>query len=138
MLTLLVALALFRIYGTNTHHANRNSIVWSERGRNLIPPAATDITLQQDFLDHRATYTISEKDLNAFLNERFAREGEVLDSYSERQSPSPGKLGTAIGPFGWVITPDTVTYDYSTSNGAVSSFYHDPTTGLTYQESAYW
>ncbi len=78
------ALILFRIYGTETHHASRNSIWWSERGRNLIPPAATDITLQQDFLDHYASYTISEKDLNAFLNERFARDGEMIDSFSER------------------------------------------------------
>ena len=78
----LFALTLFRIYGTETHHASRNSIWWSERGRNLIPPAATDITLQQDFLDHYATYTISEKDLNAFLNERFGRNLPGLASES--------------------------------------------------------
>ncbi len=36
------ALGLFWIYGTDTHHGSRNSIWWSERGRNLIPPDATD------------------------------------------------------------------------------------------------
>ena len=85
---MVLALILFRIYGTETHHASRNSIWWPERGRNLIPPAATDITLQRDLLDHYATYTISEKDLNAFLNERFARDGKMIDSLSESSRPT--------------------------------------------------
>ena len=90
----LFALTLFWIYGTETHHASRNSIWWSERGRNLIPPAATDITLQQDLLDHYATYTISEKDLNAFLNERasLAMERCLTPLVREAARP-PLKLG---------------------------------------------
>ena len=132
-----VALILFRIYGTETHHASRNSIWWPERGRNLIPPAATDITLQRDLLDHYATYTISEKDLNAFLNERFARDGEMIDSFSERSRPAPRQIGNAIGRLGWVVTEETVVYSYTASNGGGHTYYHDPTTGRTYQSSAY-
>jgi hypothetical protein len=132
------ALTLFWIYGTETHHASRNSIWWSERGRNLIPPAATDITLQQDFLDHYATYTISEKDLNAFLNERFARDGEMIDSFSDRSRAAPREIGKAIGRLGWVVTEETVEYSYSASNGGGHTYYHDPTTGSTYQNSVYW
>ena len=132
------ALTLFWIYGTDTQHANRNSIWWSERGRNLIPPAATDITLRQDFLDHYASYRISEADLNDFLNKRFARPGEALDSFSERSPANPEDIGKAIGPLGWVVTDDTVEYTYSASNGGAHHFYHDSKTGLTYQDSAYW
>ena len=132
------ALTLFWIYGTDTHHTNRDSIWWSERGRNLIPPAATDITLRQDFLDHYATYRILEADLNAFLNKRFARPGELLDSFSERSPASPEKIGKPINPLGWVVTEDTVEYSYSASNGGGHHFYHDSKTGLTYQDSAYW
>ena len=134
----LFALTLFRIYGGETHHKSRNSIWWTERGRNLIPPTATDITLQCDFLDHYAIYTVSEKDLNAFLDERFARNGEVLDSFAERGRPSPRKIGKPIGRLGWVVTEATVEYSYSASNGGVHEYYHDPTTGRTYQSSAYW
>lgn len=134
----LVVLALFWIYGFDTHHATRESIWWAERGRSLIPPAATDITLQQDFLDHRAVYTVSQADLNAFLDERFAWDGEVLDSFSERVPLGPERAGEAIGTLGWIATPHAVTYTYCTSNGAASDFYHDPITGLTYQVSAYW
>ena len=86
-------LALFWIYGTDTHHASRNSIWWTERGRNLIPPEATDITLRQDLLDHYATYKISESDLNKFLNQKFADEGETLDSFSERSPTTPSDFG---------------------------------------------
>lgn len=134
----LFALTLFWIYGTDTHHANRKSIWWSERGRNLIPPAATDITLRQDFLDHYATYRISEVDLNDFLNKRFAVPGKALDSFSERTPANPENIGKAIGPLGWVVTEDTVEYTYSASNGGAHDFYHDSKTGLTYQDSAYW
>ena len=138
VLMIVFALTLFRIYGSDTHHKNRNSIWWSERGRNLIPPAATDITLRQDFLDHDAIYTISEKDLNAFLDKRFARPGRALDSFSERSPANPKHIGKAIGPLGWVVTEDTVEYTYSASNGGAHHFYHDTKTGLTYQDSAYW
>ena len=137
-LLMVFALPLFWIYGTDTHHANRNSIWWSQRGRNLIPPAATDITLRQDFLDHYAIYTISEKELNAFLDKRFARPGQALDSFSERSPVNPGSIGKAIGPLGWVVTKDTVEYSYSASNGGGHHYYHDTNTGLTYQASAYW
>lgn len=130
--------ALFWIYGTDTHHANRNSIWWTERGRNLIPPEATDITLRQDLLDHYATYKISESDLNKFLNQKFASDGEVLDSFSERLPTAPSDVGKKIEPFGWTLTKDTVCYCYTASNGGSHYYYHDANTGLTYQSSAYW
>ena len=138
-LLMVFALTLFWIYGTDTHHANRNSIWWTERGRNLIPPAATDITLRQDVLDHYATYRISEAELNDFLNKRFADNGKIFDSFSDdRSRPNPKRIGKEVGPLGWVVTEDTVEYSYAASNGGMHYYYHDPNTGLTYQDSAYW
>lgn len=132
------ALLLFWIYGTDTHHSSRSTIWWTERGRNLIPPAATDITLRQDMLDHYVVYTIRESDLNDFLNTRFAREGEVLDSYAERSPVKADRVGVTVGPLDWVFTEDTVTYSYAASNGGTHDYYHDTKTGRTYQKSAYW
>jgi hypothetical protein len=132
------ALTLFWIYGVDSHHKSRNSIWWPERGRNLIPPAATDITLRRDLLDHYASYTLSEKNLNEFLDKHFARPGKALDSFSERSPAKPKSIGNAIGPLGWVVTKDTVVYSYTASNGGSHTYYHDPTTGRTYQSSAYW
>ena len=137
-LTMVFALTLFRIYGVDTHHSSRGSIWWPERGRNLIPPTATDITLRRDLLDHYATYTVSEKDLNAFLDERFARNGETIDSFSDRRRIDSTQIGNAIGRLGWVVTEETVVYSYTASNGGLHTYYHDPTTGRTYQSSAYW
>lgn len=137
-LVMVLALTLFRIYGVESHHKNRAGIWWPERGRNLIPPTATDITLQRDLLDHYATYTVSEKALNAFLDERFARGGERLDSFAERARAAPEDIGKTIGRLGWRVAEGTVVYGFAASNGGVSSYYHDPATGRTYQSSAYW
>ena len=137
-LTMVFALTLFRIYGVDTHHASRSSIWWPERGRNLIPPTATDITLRRDLLDHYATYTVSEKDLNVFLDERFASNGDELDSFSTRSPIDPTDIGHAIGRLGWVATEATVKYHFNASNGGGHTYYHDPNTGRTYQDSAYW
>ena len=137
-LVMVCGLMLFRIYGTDTHHENWESIWWTARGRSLIPPTATDITLRQDFLDHYALYTISEKNLNAFLDSHFARPGKKLDSFSERSPAKPDTVGDRIGPLGWKVTEDTVSYTYAASNGGIHNYYHDTKTGLTYQTSAYW
>lgn len=126
------------IYGTTTRHADRDSIWMSDRGRSLIPPTAQEIQLQRDLLDHRALYRITEAELNAFLDRRFARDGESLDSHAERYVYNSKSVGEEIGTLGWTVTAGSVSYSYFTPNGAASHFYHDPKTGLTYQESAYW
>jgi len=135
---LVIGLVLLWIYGTNTHHSSRNTIWWTERGRSLIPPTATEITLQQDFLDHFVTYRITEAELNQFLNTRFAEPGEVKDSYKERSPVRPEKVGQPVGRLGWIVTEDTVEYFGYLGNGTSHFFYHDTKTGMTYQESAYW
>lgn len=137
-LVMVFALTLIWIYGTDTHHTSRNSIWWSERGRNLIPPAATDITLRQDFLDHYATYRISEADLHDFLNKRFADKGATLDTLGDRTPVNPERIGNEVGPLGFVVTENTTVYSYAARNGGVHDYYHDSKTGLTYQDSAYW
>lgn len=134
----LICSTLFWIYGTNTQHTTRKSIWWTERGRNLIPPQATGITLQQDFLDHYATYTIKEGDLNAFLDEHFSRDGDEIDSLSDRRPVSASQVGASIGRLGWVVTKEVVVYDYAAPNGGMHRYYHNPVSGSTYQESAYW
>lgn len=138
LMAISIALTVYLTYGVDTHHQTRAGIWWPERGRNLIPPTATEITLRRDILDHYATYTILEKDLNAFLDERFARDGEELDSFSTRSSVDPADVGSSIGPLGWIRTNSTVRYSFSASNGASHDYYHDPETGSTYQDSAYW
>jgi len=51
---------------------------------------------------------------------------------------SPSKVDHAIGELGWVVTSESVIYRYATSNGATSSYSHEPLTGCTYQDSARW
>jgi len=137
-LAMVLALGLTWIYKVESHHSSRGSIWWPSRGRSLIPPTARDISLQRDLLDHRAAYTVSAEDLNAFFHERFAISSEVLDSHRKRGGVDRESFLARYAELGWVWTEDLVHHSYTTSNGAASSYYHDPTTGLTYQVSAYW
>ena len=109
-LPIVFALILFRIYGVDTKHESRGSIWWPERGRNLIPPTASEITLRRDFLDHDAVYTVTEKELNDFLDQRFSRPGKALNSFSERLPAHSDTIGKVVGPFGWEVTENTVSY----------------------------
>lgn len=129
-LALVTSMALW-VYGLDTHHATRGGIWWSGTARDLTPPAARDITLQRDVLDHRALYTVSTADLEAFLLQRF---GEA----AEADPLPPSRLGEEVGELGWRVTPGSTSYHTWTPNGAATYFYHDPATGLTYQESAHW
>ena len=137
-LPILGALLLFWIHGIDTYHASRSSIWWTERGRNLIPPTAADNKLRKDLLDHPAIYTMSESDLDAFLDQRFARRRETLDSFRDRIPANPSSLGDTIGSLDWKVTKDSVPYSYVASNGGVHHFSRDTKTGLTFQSSAYW
>ena len=128
-----LVLICYWTYGLDTNHDSRAGIWWPEGGRELIPPKAIDITLQRDLLDHRALYRISEQDLEAFLDAYFE-----VSSRRERSPIAPDQVGKVIGPLGWIATKDAVVYSHWTSNGAASTYLHDPVTGLTYQVSAYW
>lgn len=133
-----VALTLFWIYGTDTHHTSRNSIWWPTAAQSLIPPAATDITLRQDRLDHYATYKISQADLHDFVKKHFADDGASTLRGTDGKFVDRKMIGTTVGPFGWVVTKDTIVYSYVKRNGTLHEYYHDVKTGSTYQDSAYW
>jgi hypothetical protein len=130
-----IAVTLGRVYNLDTHHDTHSDIWWLSDCTSRIPPTATDITLRREPLDHFALYTVSASDLHAFLDQRFAGEGETLDS---ARDSSRVEAGEEVGPFGWVAEEGAVSFSYTTPNGASSHFYHNPSTGLTYQQSAYW
>jgi hypothetical protein len=132
---------VFWIYGVDSHHQNRDSIWWPERGRNVIPPTAMNIVLNRDLLDHYATYTVAEKDLQAFLLERFEsvyKPQHQINPAMDRIPVDNKLIGQQIGPIGWEVADGTNYYGYYASNGGMHSYYHDPATGRTYQRSAYW
>lgn len=127
---------LFWHYGLDSHHETPASLypALDDRIKSLTPPEARDITLQRDFLDHFATYTIDEKDLTAFLDRHFGVEG----SLSERSFVRGDQVGRAVGRLDWIVPEGCVEYSYAARNGGVSTYFHDPATGSTYQDSAHW
>lgn len=130
-------LILFWVYGVDSRHKSRSSIWWPERGRNLIPPTATDIVLRRDLLHHYATYTVPEKDLHAFFLGRFAASNARIDPAKDGRLVNNADVDQ-VGPLAWDVTAGTLKYAYSATNGGLHTYYHDPSTGRTYQSSAYW
>ena len=136
-LVVIVGLGVLRVFILDSSHETTRTIL-PGRTKDLIPPTATEITLQRDLLDHYALYTVTEEDLNAFLDERFSWEGSSIRSFEDRSPVRSDRVGTVIGRLDWLVTEPTVVYSYADRNGAVSTYYHDPTTGRTYQASAHW
>ena len=132
-------LILFLVYGVDSHHDTRDDFLWPGREYELTPPTATGIHLQRDFLDHWSSYTVAESDLNVFLDATFGgQSGKPLDSFSLRSPVDRDRFERTYAELGWVWTEGMVEYHCSASNGGGHTFYHDPSTGMTYQVSAHW
>ncbi|MDG1491814.1 MAG: hypothetical protein P8R43_07970 [Planctomycetota bacterium] len=133
--------ALYLYFGVDARYEQREDIA-PGRGRALIPPAATEITLDRHFpIDHEAWFTVEEKDLNAFFDEHYGRGGGLpwdLDSYSERRPVSRERFEGDYGFLDWVWHDEIVSYSYSAGNGGGQRYIHDPATGRTYHFSRYW
>jgi len=129
--------ALYLYYGIDAHYDHRDRIS-PVRGRALIPPAATDITLDRHFpIDHEAWFTVNEKDLNAFFDEHYGR-GQELDSHAERRPLGRDVFEERYASLGWVWHEGIVSYGYSAANGGSQTYIHDSATGRTYHRSIYW
>ena len=139
IVTAIVGCALYAYFELDSNYTDQADVS-PERGRALIPPAATDITLDRHFpIDHEAGFTIEEKDLNAFFDEHYGRgRGQELDSYSERRPVSREKFEERYGSVGWAWHEGIVSYSYSARNGGGQTYIHDPSTGRTYHFSRYW
>ncbi len=137
----IVGCALYVYFGIDSNYTDRADVS-PERGRALIPPAATDITLDRHFpIDHEAWFTIEEKDLNAFFDEHYGRGRGLswdLDSYSERRPVSRERFEGDYGFLDWVWHDEIVSYSYSAANGGAQRYLHDPATGRTYHSARYW
>ena len=127
--TLLALLGVW-YFGLDHHHDSAATIL-PGRAKELTPPEATDLVLDhQFFLDHTATYIVSEEDLVAFLEEYF---GE-----SDRRPQDPKELEHVAAARGWTWSSELVVFHCVAGYGGTSEYYHDPATGQTYQASVHW
>ena len=132
---LIAALAGFWYFGISAHYADATRMPHGLLGdtyRKLTPPTAVDLTLQRDVLDHRSVYTVTQADLETYLKGYFG------SGYEEPSPVDRGSFEAQYSRLGWTWVSGMVEYTCIPGNGAVSSYYHDPSTGLTYQDSAHW
>ena len=96
----IVGCALYLYFGIDSNYTDRAD-VRPERGRALIPPAATDITLDRHPpVDREAWVAVHEMGLNAFFDEHHGRDQE-LDSYAEWRLVARDALGERDAALGW-------------------------------------
>jgi hypothetical protein len=108
-----------------------------------LPPKATDIVIFSERGGHFARYKVSRDDFTEFLNELWKRDG--ADSVQEREIPGEMK---PVGPAamdrirkvaGWEPLQDAIRfYGPTKSNGAMTTFFYDRTTGTVYHDRGYW
>ena len=132
-----LAVVLFVTFGMDSHHDSPDSIRWPAQKRCYIPASATDITLSRTFFDHWARYTVATDDLHAMLASRFA---DCFDP-DEDFAASPvdrGRFEERYREYDWTWSEGLVSYSCWAPNGGTHDFWHDPSTGQTYQASVGW
>jgi hypothetical protein len=107
-----------------------------------LPPAATDITVQQEWMGCRAKYRITEAELDAYTDQLWARSQQakhLRDEADVNSTLSPANLEFHFGELGWPMLQDAKEYDWPfAKNGAGSWIWYSKSTGIAYQRAGYW
>ncbi len=117
----------------STSHHDTPSSMFPMYG-DLTPPKATDITLHAAGLDHTAEYTVSQADLERFL-EAYFQGFEGPDPIDEEWFD---RVLEGSGGVDWPWHEGVVNYDMWMARGTSHRILYDPKTARAYQESAHW
>ena len=128
---------LFVVFGMDSHHDGPDSIGWPEQDRVYIPATATDITLSRTFFDHWARYQVSTADLHAMLATRFPSDFDPAKD-AEGSPVNHESFEENYRKYDWTWSSGLVRHSCIAPNGGTHTFWHDPTTGQTYQASVGW
>ena len=113
------------------------------RVERYLPPAASDITVDKYAQGFRARFSISQTELDAYLD-------SVWDSYGDQSVVERGEMSVMdivdsesheliYGDLGWPHLEDaTELYGPTAGNGAGFSVWYSPTKGVAYQRGSYW
>lgn len=113
------------------------------RVERYLPPAARDITVDKRAQGFRARFTISQTELDTYMN-------EVWSLYGSRSVVKRGEMSAMalvdkeshernFGDLGWSYLDDaTEFYGPTAENGAGFSIWYSPTRRIAYQRAGYW
>ncbi len=113
------------------------------RVERYLPPAARDITIDKYAQGFRARFTISQSELDAYLDEVWSLYGNL--SVVKRGEMSAMTLVDKqshelyFGDLGWPHLDDaTEVYGPTAGNGAGFSVWYSPSKRIAYQRGGYW
>ena len=111
-----------------------------------IPPAATDLTVDDRPAGFSARYTIPEADLHDWLEREWmtarrfyeSRDGRPMIGPEPPRPADPEEFARRFGALGWPMPPDTIRLDGPHApNGSGYNVWYSPATGVAYQEAGY-
>jgi hypothetical protein len=126
------------------HHFESADMVADPRIKPYLPREATDIVIFSERGGHYARYKISLDDFTNFLDELWKRDGNTsveqrseIDHERRKVRPADTEIFRKIA--GWEPLRDAITFSGPTkSNGAMTTFFFDRTTGTVYHNRGYW
>lgn len=113
------------------------------RVERYLPPAARDITVDKYAQGFRARFTISQTELDDYMD-------EVWRLYGDRSVVKRGEMSamalvdekshdSVYGDLGWLYLDDaTEIYGPTAGNGAGFSIWYSPSKQMAYQRGGYW
>ncbi len=120
-----------------------------------LPPAATNITLEKREGGHRARYSISEKDLQSFLDEvwrMYGKDSTIPREKADEDSPPLSRQAdrsrreaiqdeftSRFEGLGWQVPEELKVIRAPVfNNGAGATYFYDASTGTAYHRGSYW
>ena len=126
------------------HQFQSADMVADPRIQPYLPRKATDIEIFSERGGHYARYKVSLDDFTEFLDELWKRDGddsvqERREIHAERKPVGPAATEKFRKAAGWEPLQDAIPFSGPTkSNGAMTTFFYDRTTGTVYHDRGYW
>ena len=120
----------------STGQTYQMSTGWPEEAASCIPAEATEVTRSPSFSTRRARYHVTTADLYAKLTEWFPQAFDRAGG--AKGTPSRESFEEQDGGPKWTWSEALVHFDLTTPSGRRDQYWHDATTGLTYQASSGW
>lgn len=113
------------------------------RVERYLPPAATDITVDKYAQGFRARFSISQSELNAFMDRVWERHGDqsvvARGEIMALKTIDIESHSLRYGDLGWEHLRDaTELYSPTAGNGAGFSIWFCPSKSVAYQRAGYW
>lgn len=106
-----------------------------------LPDLARGITLEKTAMGHRARYTLTQAELQNFLDTLWASGDSAIprEGIGDGEVASAEELQRNFGDLGWPPLTEAVLFHSPVQgDGGGATYYFEPTTNTVYHRAGYW